>query len=383
MPRRTSRGARGSRLRSWAASAALALGAAASSASGHPLGAQGGLLLQGIADAEFWATDTSSNLLTRNHGHPGGVGRLTLWSAVEPWSGVFVYAEGQAEGGNARDDPDDFDAYLDQAGVRYVRSDAFVLDAGKLPSLVGSFASRRFSTRNPLIGEPDGYSPQYPVGLQVSGASRGFDYRAAVVSLPVSHENYVPDPAAAPRPAVGFGYTPMVGVRLGVSGTVGPYLNGDFTSQQLAGYGWRHYNERIGSADAQVSRGYLDVHAEYTLSSYDVPDRPTAIGGATWYADAQYSLAPRLYVAARAERNDYPFVRAAGASSWIASTTDFHDDEVGLGVRLTASTLVKASYRFDHWVITPANRGFLGPGGHAFAVQVSQAFDVMNWVDRR
>ncbi len=44
---------------------------------------------------------------------------------------------------------------------------------------VGTFAARRFSTRNPLIGEPDGYPIEYPVGVELSGSGARFDYRVA------------------------------------------------------------------------------------------------------------------------------------------------------------------------------------------------------------
>ena len=52
----------------------------------------------------------------------------------------------------------------------------------------------------------------------------------------------------------------------------------------------------------------------------------------------------------------------------------------GVGFRMTESTLIKASYRWDKWDVTPANQAFVRPGGHAFAVQLSQSFDVMDWL---
>ena len=62
-------------------------------------GAQGGVLLQGVVDAEFWRTDSGSVLLTRNHGKPGALGRLQLWTAAEPLPGLIFYGQGQVEGG--------------------------------------------------------------------------------------------------------------------------------------------------------------------------------------------------------------------------------------------------------------------------------------------
>jgi hypothetical protein len=43
---------------------------------------------------------------------------------------------------------------------------------------------------------------------------------------------------------------------------------------------------------------------------------------------------------------------------------------------------VKTSVRGDRWWVPIGAPGFAGQGGAAFAVQVSQAFDVMRWFDR-
>jgi hypothetical protein len=176
---------------------------------------QGAILVQGVADAEVWNTDTGSILLTRNQGRVGALGRVNLWGAAELGHGVVLYAAGTAETGRARHE-EGTEWYTDLAGIRYTRSEAFVVDAGKLTQPLGAFASRRYSVRNPLIGVPDGYPVQYPLGVQLSGARGRVDYRAAVVSLPIFHEGYTPEPSSAAHPAVGMGYTPTTGVRVGV-----------------------------------------------------------------------------------------------------------------------------------------------------------------------
>jgi hypothetical protein len=344
-------------------------------------GAQGGVLLQGIVDAELWRTDSGSVLLTRNHGRPGLLGRVQLWTAAEPLTGLILYAHGEVEGGpGGKESGTTYE--LEQLGVRYMRSDDFIIDIGKMTPIVGTFATRRLSTRNALIGAPDGYPVQYPLAVKVSGTRGRVDYRLAVTSLPVSHEGYTPDPTAAPRPAMGLGVTPFVGFRVGASGTWGSYLNCDLPASLLAGRSWRSFRQRIGAADVQFSRGYLEMWGELGVGRYDVPGHADPVSGLTYYGEAKYTLSPRVFVAGRFERNDYPFIQPRDASTWMATATNFYNGELGAGFRISAATVVKASYRADRWLVPPALRSFL-PNGSAFAMQVSRAFDVMEMATPR
>src|SRR4051812_34556058 len=189
------------------------LGIAATIAAAAParaVKAQGAILVQGIAEAEAWKTDSGSILLTRNGGQPSFLGRMHLWGAAGVGRHVVAYAAGTMETGNART-KSGTEWYAELAGVRYTQSNAFVIDAGKIQPVIGTFAARRYSTRNPLIGMPDGYPLQYPLGVQASGARGPFDYRAAVVSLPTYHQGYTPAPTPTARPALGAGFTPTVG----------------------------------------------------------------------------------------------------------------------------------------------------------------------------
>jgi hypothetical protein len=342
-------------------------------------GAQG-ILIQGIADGEFWSTNASSNLLTRNLGRPAGLARLELWGAYEPIPKFVIYAQGEFEGGPARQQEEN-EVYTDQFGARYLASPAFVVDVGRFTPIIGTFATRHFSTRNPLIGEPDGYSTDYPVGIKVSGEGHGFDYRAGLVSLPTTHVGYEPEPTSRLRPAIGGGYTPIVGLRFGASFTRGPYLSKDLPNAALNGRPWTDYQQSVIALDAQFSRGYLETHAEAARGAYDIAGR-SAITGFTYYGEAKYTFTPRFFLATRLERNKYPFIRPTTTVPWTARLIDFVDGEFGVGYRLTSSTILKTSIRGDKWWVRPGTAGYRGTSGRAFAVQLSQAFDVMNWVDR-
>jgi hypothetical protein len=340
-------------------------------------GGQVPFLVEGLIDGEGWSTTRNSNLLTRNHGNPAVLGRAQLWGAVEALPGLIFYGQGEAVGGSAR--PSSFesrtDVYGDQYGVRYSGWHGLMLDAGKVQPVIGTFAPRHFSNRNPLIGTPDAYSLDYPLGAVLSGDFRHADFRAGVVTLPPTHAGYEPTPTPRLRPAVGAGITPVIGVRLGGSWTEGPYLNDALTPVELRSQPWTQYHQRVFALDARAAHGYLETYAEAARATYDVPGRAGAILGYTYYGEAKYTFTPRFYVATRAERNAYPFIRAS-AANWTARRVDFVNGELGVGYRAAASTLLKLSLRGDRWWVARNAPGFLGQGGPAVAFQISQSVDV-------
>jgi hypothetical protein len=319
-------------------------------------------------------------LLARSNGRAGPVARADVWAAIEPMRNTILFGEIMGETGSGRDEPGS-EYYVKQFGLRFSPADGFSIEAGKVTPIVGTFSSRQLSFRNPLIGSPDGYAAAYANGVKFSGNVGLFDYRAGALSLPLYREGYVPNPSQTLRPAIGIGITPFVGLRLGVSGTVGPYLNCDLSSSQLRGQSWKSYGQRVVAADAQFSRGYFEAHGELTRSSYDVPGLP-ASNGLMYYLESKYTITPRLFLAARFERNDYPFISPITPTVWIANNSVVSDGEVGGGFRLTASTLLKLSVRADHWNPNP-NPNAPHDDGYAVAAQWSQTLDFMEMVTRR
>ena len=340
--------------------------------------AQGGSTLQATIDVEAWSTDSGSALLAKNHGRPAGLGRLRLAGATEPWPGIVAYVQAEAVGGTATEEGSEVE--LEQAGVRYTHSRALVVDAGIIPHIVGAFASRRSSTRNPLVGEPDGYAVLYPIGARIAGKMTYGDYRIGVVSLPVYNERYMPEPTAAAHLAVGGGITPVAGVRIGASATRGPWLRDDMDAATLRGQSWRSYEQRVLAFDAELSRGYADFHGELSHGWHEVPGRSRLVHGAAWYAELAYAFTPRMFSAVRIEENDYPYLRPFG-TAWSASDVRVSNGELGVGYRVGAQQTLKVSYRRDHWELAPTP-GVLLPDGHSVAVQLTTAFDVLGAVDR-
>ena len=61
------------------------------------------ILLEGIGDGEFWSTTPHSEFAHAQQRHGSGLGRVSLWGAVEPLPGLVFFGSGQAEFGAARD----------------------------------------------------------------------------------------------------------------------------------------------------------------------------------------------------------------------------------------------------------------------------------------
>lgn len=344
----------------------------------HVAAAQGGASLQAVMDVEGWSTDSASALLAKNHGHAAALGRLRLYAAAEPAKGLVAYVQSEIAGGSANDES--FSAEIEQAGLRYTRTRALVFDAGIIPQIVGMFASRHVSTRNPLIGDPDGYAIAYPAGVRLSGKTTFADYRLGVVSLPVYNERWMPKPTAAPHFAIGAGVTPTAGVRIGTSASMGPWLRSDFDAATLRDKSWRSYDQRVIAFDAELSRGYADFHSELAHAWHEVPGREKMLHGASWYAELAYALTPRIFTAVRAEENDYPYLKPFG-SIWSGNDVRVSNGEAGVGYRFSAAQTLKLSYRRDHWNVAPTP-GVLLPDGHSIAMQLTTAVDVLGAIDR-
>ena len=332
-----------------------------------------------LGDVEGWDADSGSNLLGRNGGDPFAVGRITGWLTVRPLARLSLMAEGVAEAGS---DDSSF-ARLEQLEARYTFAPALAIHGGKLLSPVGAFGRRRFSNVNPLIGRPDTYPPSYPLGVMVSGTLGAFDYRLAAVDEPPSDPRYLPAPGQALRPAGAIGLRLGAPLRVGLSGMHGPYLGNQDTVRNNLPAGTSH-DDYLGTSvgvEAHFSIGYLDAYGEFLWTRYEVPTAGD-VDGRGWYLEAKYTLSPRIFVAARAEMNDYVFVLPINQFFWVGNPRLVRDAEIGAGYRLGPNTIFKMSYRRDEWP-DPDPPGLSFPDGYAFAIQLSHQLDVGKALERR
>ena len=138
--------------------ATLLLGAPAT------LAAQDWLGVRAIFDLEGWHTGGSSTLLTRDEPWALLVRGFGL-AVVEPHPSWQLIAGVEVEAASDASTDELVEFEVEQLAVRFMPSALYVVDVGKLLFPIGTFAERRFSTTNPLIGQPDGY----PVSVAVTG----------------------------------------------------------------------------------------------------------------------------------------------------------------------------------------------------------------------
>ena len=341
--------------------------------------AQEKFLVEGVFDTEFYVNDERSNPLAGDEDDFSTVLRLQLWAAYQITSKLQIYALGEAEFENL-DSKSETASELEQLALRYSsNTDPFYyVEAGKLLSHTGAASRHNLSTLNWLIGQPNAYDISYPWGVRVAGSAGRLDYRLELLDAPVIIAAQLPEPDAAFRPALGFGLTPLTGLRLGVSYTRGPYLNRQLGAYLPPGDGWRDFDQRVLGFDFQFSRGYFELNGELIFSEYDVPYHGKNPDGTDYYLEIKYTWTPRFYAAGRFERNKNPMIRHLAGPDWAARETDIDNVEASLGYRFSPDTQIKFAYRWYHARGQYPQASPL-PDGHYLAFQFSHHFDLQSW----
>lgn len=209
------------------------------------------------------------------------------------------------------------------------------LRAGLAPSLVGSFGLRStYFNSNPLIGVPLVW--QHRTTLDGSGLSTAADLLRRRgdndIALPMLYDacwnlqwelmgqigafeyslGATPGSMSNPTPTLGedgvqilarLGVEPTVGLRIGVSGGIGPYIGGPSRDPAVDRTSFPgepdDYDQRLVGVDVELSRGKLRLFSEGYVSTWEAPlvsEDLTAAGG---YVEARYDLLPRWFGAVR------------------------------------------------------------------------------------
>jgi len=232
-----------------------------------------------------------------------------------------------------------------QASLNYARiSDrgSLTIRAGQLSTVFGSFLLRYDDAENPVVDLPLEYgyydapiSNLSVAGIQIDGSRGKWDGRVQFANSSPTNPRSLFDRDQYGNWAGGAGYTIRQGLRVGVSGYRGPYLDrdseyffpGEANPSTLPAHG-------VG-LDASWARGHWTVMGElqdFVMPYTVIPTFREQAG----YAEVKRVLNPRWYVAGR-----------AGYSSANASG-DTQSYEVAAAVRPNRFQLLKIDYELKH-----------------------------------
>jgi len=276
----------------------------------------------------------------------------------------------------------------------------FDIQAGRIPTVFGTFSRRSYGADNPLIGYPlayqyltslrpdavpanaddllimrgRGWRSFYPVGnplpgpgvplvsayrwdtgIEASYTGERFETAVSVTSGTLSNPR-VDDDNDGRQIAGRAAWHPVVGLTLGASGARGAFVDRAIVNAYEPVLGPHDYAQESIGVDGEYSRGYWIVRGEAVFSRWTIPqinapfiDRP--LGARAGYVEGRYRFGPRFYAAARVDALAFTTVtgqRLFGGQpeQWDAPVTRV---EVGGGINLqrnlTLRSIVQHNWR--------------------------------------
>jgi hypothetical protein len=261
------------------------------------------------------------------------------------------------------------------------------LMAGKMPWIIGTYAPRTYSNKNPLIGTPLLYQyhtsllwhdvppnadallaaagsgqtgvtyttfsegPGIPivddsfwdVGIVLVGSQRPLEYSVGVTAGAPSWASTDAEDNSGKTLLGRIGFAPTPQVRLGVSGAYGPYLLDALDPTLPLGKTVNDYPQALFMADLEILVGHAELHAEGAHNRWATPtvgDLDVDAG----YVELKYGLSAGLYLAGRWDMEQFGKIRDSGGVEhpWDWNVTRL---ETGLGYRVTRDITTKATYQ--------------------------------------
>lgn len=292
--------------------------------------------------------------------------------------------------------------YVDGAYVMFTPRSSldFHLQAGKIPSVLGTWAPHTYSNKNPLMSSPLMYQyhttllwyflppsadalianagtgqfavkyygstfglgmplvddSYWDVGLSVNGSRRPLEYAFAVTAGTPGWGSTSKDENSGKSMLGRLGVAPAPWLRVGVSGAYGPYLIQEINGLP-AGKEPTDYHQKLLMADLDLQGGHIELRAEGATGAWESPN----IGDLDYqggYAEVKYAFAFGGYVAGRYDVLRFGDITdSAGLEhSWDSNVDRY---EVGAGYRFNrdvVAKIVQQHNRIDAGTVHPEVR---------------------------
>ncbi len=276
------------------------------------------------------------------------------------------------------------------------------LQAGYIPTTVGSFGARVYSDKNPLVGTPllfnyhsnlvgfisdsmrsvdqllarrdTRYNLGLPVvydacwntGAEIYGSIGKLDYSAALLSGAVSLPALEQD-KDVPQVTGKLNYFFTPGLMIGAAGFYGPYLSENVYGDVIPdGHDYIDYMNYGFGYDFYWASRYLEIFSETYQATWEHPYLPD-MSVTSGFVEAKYKLAPGWYLAGRYDFFEPGTVTTSSGDEekWDYPIKRY---EFGIGHRLNRQTLLK--------LVTQLNRCEMNEelDVNLFAMQLSVGF---------
>jgi hypothetical protein len=309
-----------------------------------------------------------------------------FYSALQVNSTPYFYYDAYSAGQRS------VDFHALQAYVGYsttVKKASLLIKAGQLSSAFGSFPLQYDDAKNPLIDQPIGYSMRVPllpdqlpcgvndllsqyygdvwyrcggpdksesgllpatlyglIGLEAELSMGRTDARLQITNSSPANPQGLTSHSQSPQWSAGGGYTIRTGLRIGVSGFRGPYLDRALEPLFPRGKTVRDFPATGVGGDVQWSRGRWSLNGELQRFQFDSPNFQVAPAVNVAYADVKSILSTRTFVAVRAGLETYSKVRdvlGVSATHWADSHQVY---EFAFGFRPNRHQLIKTGYEW-------------------------------------
>ena len=306
--------------------------------------------LSGSLDLEFYHFDSPAPGLIFSPQHSLFNPRLTLFLDAQLGSKIYFFAQARVDRGF---DPAKHDAVmrLDEYALRFTpwEDGRINFQLGKFATIVGNWSNRHDSWENPFVTAPlpyenltgiwdsapahssrelfswshvsDGrggffgneyadkilrvpivWGPSYTSGLAISGKLGKFEYAADLKngSLSSRPEEWGVETVQWQHPkfSVRVGLRPDLKWRVGVSASIGSYLDHEARLSLPRGFGVNDYRQIVIAQDVSFSWHQWQLWAEFYQARFEIPN----VGNAdtfAYYLEAKYKVTPQLFGAVR------------------------------------------------------------------------------------
>ena len=288
------------------------------------------------------------------------------------------------------------------------------LMAGKLPWAIGTWAPRTYSNRNPLIASPLMYQLHttllwydvvptadkllatagngatgvnyfgYPegtgmpivddsywdTGVTLAGSLRPVEFAIGGVSGAPSWGSTQRDDNSGKSILGRLGISPVPALRVGVSGSFGPYMLQSLKAKLPAGRSVDEYAQKLLMADLEVLVGHAELRSEAAANSWETPYLGE-LSVRSAYAELKYLLDSGVYLAGRWDVERFGKIQSSSGAMlpWDWNTTR---GEGGVGYRISRDATAKVAWQyttFDNGVA-----GWTKPHRSILAAQLSLGF---------